>query len=59
MEYRCIWVDDDCMKDIGFVVILHIQVKKWYGWVTIRIINGPMETAFAKANKILYELRND
>lgn len=36
-----------------------IQVKKWYGWVTIYSIEDEYNEALKKVNFILKELRNE
>lgn len=53
MKYRKILLD--CMPIGQFYQTYIIQVKKWYGWVTIYKAEG--EDAFDKVKKVLDTLR--
>lgn len=53
-KYRTLIVDDDN----GYITQI-IQVKKWYGWITIYSVEGSYITVKNKIDKILKELNND
>ncbi len=58
MKYRVLNLNCDHL--LGKCCIDYaIQVKKWYGWVTIRYIFGELDYVNNKVEKILYELEHD
>ena len=58
MKYR--FQEVDCTYDFGgCYVTINIQCKKWYGWVTINIIEDKRDKAYDRAWKLLKLLRDD
>lgn len=57
-KYRCLNVHCEHCFDVCLLTRI-IQVKKWYGWVTIYTIEAPYDEAVEKTDKILKLLKNE
>lgn len=58
MKYRAIKLNSDYLLGKGYLESA-IQVKKWYGWVTIRYVEGEASFVENKVKNILQELEHD
>ena len=58
MKYRDIKLDCEYLLGECYITCA-IQVKKWYGWVTIRYVEGEASFVDNKVEKILQELKYD
>ena len=56
MKYRAIKLDCEYLLGECYITCA-IQVKKWYGWVTIRYVEGEASFVDNKVEKILQELK--
>lgn len=51
-KYRTILIHSDYINDLHYVTYI-VQVKKWYGWVTIKTVDGPEDDVYDKLDSIL------
>lgn len=57
MKYRAIKLDYDYIQGKCYIISA-IQVKKWYGWVTILYVEGEASYVDDKVKKFLQELEH-